>query len=851
MKLKKIWLLMAAIMGLSVLGGCGSCSDGENDMSENNGGQHTLWSTWSTKKVVQNANYNSVYDRLPAEIDISLMQNETEGAQIIITAGSDIQSFSLEKTDLSDGNGNTIPADDIEVFQQKYLEIVRKFSPNGEFPAGSMVPDMLLPMDKAEEYGENIVASGKNQGITVEITTKSDTPAGIYTGTFVLDIDGVKTNIPVKCTVWDFGYDGRSGLQTSFLLYRNEVLAGEYDDSDEIMQSYVDFLLKYKVNTYIIKDSYPVDEWITEVKRLFENENCNSIIIPYNFALDYTADSSGADTVINFIRELVKITTEEKNYIDYAYFYPSNIDEADMNTGAAGGTTAKMAAAYRLLSDGGEIDKTLEKAVSQFESENLFDGMTDEFAEHVKQSILNIPSIFTNVNFVQSAVDDLGAAFCPYLSQYNDAIQAAKYAEQSNDHGKGLWTYTCSGPLYPYPSFHTDDYALGIRVTGWMEKKYNINGFLYWSVARYKDGNSYVDPYATAARLSGTANGDGYLLYPGRKYGSDEPFASIRLVEQRNSAEDYNMLSVYEQLIDEYAEHYGVADEIVFEDYVNDLYDGLFNGSVYNTDDALIFAAREELAKRILALKNEDKLLVNTECDGQNVNFTVFTEAENLSVNGEKMSGVRVKNGYRYTVTLSADSAQEIKIVTDNGEYSYTAPAAAKVTDFALNGANGVICSGREGDESTMSFVSAEGENLNVVIRSYYANGSGYGAEIGAQGIDGATQRLMPSVTFPAENMSGANNVYFSVKNTGNTDLEMYVQLVMDNGLTEEIGSGYCAAGKSADIRVHIDPDYGIDTSKATGVRIAFRNVRSDANGNLSLWADREFTLSDIWFDKK
>ena len=52
-------------------------------------------------------------------------------------------------------------------------------------------------------------------------------------------------------------------------------------------------------------------------------------------------------------------------------------------------------------------------------------------------------------------------------------------------------------------------------------------------------------------------------------------------------------------------------------------------------------------------------------------------------------------------------------------------------------------------------------------------------------------------------------------------------------------------------MRVHINPDYGIDTAKVRGVRIAFRNLYSDADGRLSLWQDRIFELSDIWDEKK
>ncbi|MGN1052722.1 MAG: glycoside hydrolase domain-containing protein, partial [Candidatus Scatosoma sp.] len=688
-------------------------------------------------------------------------------------------------SDLSDGKGNTISANDIEVFQQKYIEIVKNFSPNKEIGAGSMVPDMLLPMQTAAEYKENKIEEGKNQGITVEITTTKDTVPGTYTGNFVLDLDGEKTQIPVTCEVWDIEYEGKDAMQTCFLLYRRHLLAGEYDNSDDMVRSYNDFLLKYNVNTYVIQDDWDVTEWIGEVQRLFESDNYNSIVIPYAFSRSYTAAQDG-DKVINFIRELVKISTEEKPYIDYAFFYPTELDEADHESGAAGSVASKTEAAHRMLDEGGEMEKTLQSAVSRFEAEGLFNGMSAEFAEHVKQSVANIPCVFTNVNFNQPFVDSIDASFCPYLSVFNDNINAGKYGGQRERSGKNTWTYTCVGPLYPYPSFHTDDYALGARVTGWMQKKYNVSGFLYWSVAKYDDSKNCIDPYTTAARYAGIANGDGYLLYPGRKYGSAAPFASVRLAEQRNSSEDYNMLTVYENLLNERAAKYGVA--VNFEDYVNDLYDELFSGAIYRTDDSLVFEAREKLAGRILDLKKAEGLFVTTGYGGKQVDVSVYAETSSLSINGAEKTGVAVNGGYKYDVTLPTASAQKLVIVTANGEYVCNLAATGSVTDFAQNGSDGVVCTGRTSDPSTMSTAVAEDDKLNVTIRSYYANGGGYGTNVAPGGIDGATQRLMPSVTFTVGNLTGAENVCFNVKNTGSTNLELYVQLIMENGITEEIG---------------------------------------------------------------
>ena len=149
-----------------------------------------------------------------------------------------------------------------------------------------------------------------------------------------------------------------------------------------------------------------------------------------------------------------------------------------------------------------------------------------------------------------------------------------------------------------------------------------------------------------------------------------------------------------------------------------------------------------------------------------------------------------------------------------------------------------------------MSSIVADGDKAKVMIRSYYAKGSGYPPVTDGHGIDGATQRLMPSVTFPVNGLKNAENIYFTVKNLGETPLEIYIQLVMSNGLTDEIGTAYCSSGEK-EVRIHINQTLGRDLSEVSGIRIAFKNVSVDANGYMALWEDRTFELSDLWYDKK
>ena len=813
------------------LGFCAGCEKEPNE-DPFTGEAVNIWSTYNTVKVVQNSE-QAEYVNLPAQFSVQMMKNETEGAQLILSANTDVRHYKLTAAKLSDGKGNEIALDQIKIYAQKYALISKKVSKNQTFSAGDYIPDMLLPMEKSVEYNENHIAKGKNQGITVEITTTSETVPGIYTGNFTLEVDGKSQEIPVSVEVWDIEYEGRRTFMTSFFLYRNHLLYGEYNNSKELVDSYIDFLLDYKMNVYVIKDSYPVDEFITDVKWQYESNNFNSICIPYNFPLSFTTyDASGSPTtqakaVLQFIKELAKASTAETPYIEHAYLNPTNVDEADWDP------DKKMQPAINMMEPGGEFDQLLELAVMELEAEGYFKTLDTITAERFRNAILTMPEIFTNVGFIDEIVGDLGSTFCPYISNFDDAIQVGKYQESAEKLANGnLWTYTCSGPVYPYPSFHVDDYNLGTRISGWMEKAYNINGYLYWAVSKYGGSNGYVDVYTDPLRAAGT-NGDGFLLYPGKYYGSDKPFASTRLATWRDSMDDYDMLCVLENLLNGYAEKYGF-EQINVNDYVADIYDSIFTGATYYTDDSLVYKAREELAKRILALKNGDDLLALTTYNGNQATTEIYTTSSSLCVDGVMVEGVACRGGYKYTIVNPVTVAKTLLLKTDNGEYTHIVKAGGQVADFGDSTQKILV--------SDTSTVSLSENKANVTIKSVIKSAGGQ--------IDGATKRFRPFVSFGTKDLSGAKNVFFSLKNTGETNIEAYIEVVLNNGMVYEIGSVYLPSNESKEVRVHISEALEIDSSQITDMRLSFANVITDANGWSVLWADRCFEISNIRFER-
>ena len=605
---KTLFLLSATIL----LAGCSR--NGQPSSSSLQGSSFPeIWSTYSSRKVVMSTDRNDSLDKMPGEINVSLYQGEKEDGQLILTSSSNAKvSYSLDYGTLQNEKGNEFPKEKVHIFHQKYIKVAKTYTGNHDFFSGDYIPDMLLPMETAIKSGENYIQPSSNQGITVEFDS-TGLPAGTYTGNFLLKVGDETKNVPVSVTVWDFSYEGRRTFQSSFLLYRKHLLAGEYDSSEEMVQSYIDFMLDYKINTYVIKDrnEWTTQEVVDEAKRLYSNMNYNSIVIPFDFPLSYQTFSGnklteGANKVVDYILALAKESKGEDNYLKLAYFYPSSYDEADINHNED--------ASERFFGKGGEYQKTLEEAAKRIDSDPSFSELSAEKKSALKEDILNIPAVFTNVNYQSDWVGTLGATFCPYFSVYNDEATLQRYQDAAKeDANANLWAYTCMGPNYPYGTFHIDDSTLGMRTSGWMEKAFGLTGYLYYaynmSTQFTLSDEVYTDVYDNPLRYA-EVPGDGYLVYPGRFYGSNKPFASLRLVSYRDSQDDYDMLSIYENLVNDYAKRHSV--DVSFSSLVNDLYADIFQGAIYYEEDRLLFEAREELAKRILTLKNEDRLIEKT-----------------------------------------------------------------------------------------------------------------------------------------------------------------------------------------------------------------------------------------------
>lgn len=774
---------------------------------------YEVWSTYNTTKVIRQTYKNDTYDKQGSSLCVEMIKGEYEAAQLVVTFKKGNGTATLVKGDLSDENGNVIPDADVAIYRQMYVQLPRNYNGGTTFGAGDYVPDMLLPEQTAVEYDKNNYTADTNQAFTVEICS-DNIAAGFYSGTFVLDVDGEKTNIPVSVTVWDIELEGKSEFMSSFLVYREYMAYGEYRNDKQIIDNYVEFLTKYNVDAYVVRDNYEAERFTESLQNYKTNKRMTSIVIPVDFQLNYVPSPSNAqyEETLNYITELALASTDEWCLVEHAYFYPSTYDEADI-------VPERVAKSEEFFAEDGLYFQTLDAAVQNLQSNDEYMAKSDALRERIEKAILNIPAIFTNVGYISEWVANLtDATFCPYISVYDNYAVLQRYQDQSQQVNGNLWAYSCNATNYPYPTLDIDDVSTGIRVNGWLNMFYGINGYLYWSVNKYYSNiddspNAHVDPYNDAYR-GGESNGDGWLLYPGSYYNSEYPFASLRLCAYRDGADDYNMLTVYKRKLQSLADKYGV--EIDFNDYVGDLYDRLFDGAVvYENVDGVLFEARRELANRILMLDNADNLLITKTRTENAVTVNVYSTADNVKIDGKAVDKMTSGAGYAYTI-VSDVNAHTYEIDTGLRKVEYNVSA-----HISLSHSSAKVSQNSTYDADTDSFV--------------------------VKAIDGELIDLYrPYIRFAVTGVNKATKIYFTYTNNNQDEVELRVRLINKDGTKTEVSTNYCKGASSRNVEITFAKD--IDWTSVSNIEISFDNVVY--NGKTYVLApDRSIVLSDLWLD--
>ena len=174
---------------------------------------------------------------------------------------------------------------------------------------------------------------------------------------------------------------------------------------------------------------------------------------------------------------------------------------------------------------------------------------------------------------------------------------------------------------------------------------------------------------------TGDINGDGWLVYPGRKYGVDGPIGTVRLDMLRDGLEEYEYLKLLDEKIIECGNFYGVETD--YRAALRTTLDKLYFGAQVKTDTQAFQDAREEVAYLLSYATAEEKLIIESmEITPDKAVVSVL--ANDITINdfaGKKIKQENVGLGVRYTFELNLNTDLEV-----NFNLSYTTASGENKT---------------------------------------------------------------------------------------------------------------------------------------------------------------------------
>lgn len=770
--------------------------------------QYEIWGAYSTEKILKEE--TDYENKKNAQISLNAVKNEYESAQLVITAAEDVSEYYLQAAELTDGAGHTIAAENVEIYNEWYTYVdipTNTLSEQGSYPDG------LVPIDLARDAGELQIEAGSNQGIWVTVYVPAETAAGTYTARFPLTVENTVYNIPVTVKVYDYELPVEGENDALYVSRTSTLMASELNSTLEMKEKYYEFFLDYRINLNVLPiETLDVDEFAAVAKRYAVDDRVNLICLAAN---------TDGQPRLNFplwreqIMRLAEESTAEINYLDKACAY--FIDEPE-GTGEVPQAIAYLNTWNSMLAD----------IVDEIEADDS--GKYDGFKanDNWQSSVTDIRCVVT-CNPESTQISDLCNVWCPgYGNFFTQAAREWK-VQRAEEKGAELWWYGCNGPLAPYPTLHIDDKLASGRLVSWLQQAYQVHGQLYWSVTT--GSNAYEDywfSYESNQVQSVIANGDGYLVYPGAKYGYEGPLPSMRLMAVRDGYEEYELLMDIEHRYDELAEDYGVTFDS--RSAVAEIYSRLYTNMVCTTDSALIEEVRLDLLNTLVeAFQPHGFLLTDIEISETTADLTMYVQDGcTIAHNGTPLQGEG--NRYTYALDLTENSYFEA-VITDAEGGEYRVSRFVGVPQYTLMNFDDASCvkaaTGSKGAQFALNADPAyavSGSSLGITAPSVFT-GDEFTDRFYEPYADIASSAFAEPVTFDQIDM-----LYFTLFNPSASEVTVTVSLLGEGTTVVEVEVVRIAANGRTQAALDIANLGWANKASCRGIRLSFANAQ-DSSG--------------------
>lgn len=758
-----------------------SCAPSETSTPSAEG--YSLWGVDNTAQILRDvdiAEYSQV--QKSAEVKIDTAKNEYESGQIVISAKGKVEEYTVELSDLTLVGGDAVYSrENISVYKTMYTNITSNWNSCGQV---GWYPDGLLPFAKAVEYGENTVGEGENQSVYFSFFTPATQETGVYEGECTITVNGEKNSVPVRVNVRNVTVNetthSKSIFRTDFFLH-----LGEYNTTQAIRDAYSEFLIDYRVSPWklVVDTSHKEEDAVYYAEKAYElcaQEKCSTICLPVQKTSNGIPDSAkidwdgkeenGEEKTVGQLTMYVKAMAEKSfatgcNLLSKCYVY--GIDEPIQNRAFEKvkefhkDFTTQRLDSYTLLS--GNKEKYLQ----------AYPQMTEEFFEQVMQAIQDIRCVTTTkyMEEYEPYVD----IWCPLFNDLEAGLAQGVYDEDK------LWGYGALSPTYPYTSYHVDNTLLSQRVLGWLQSIYNIEGNLYWAVeyyARQTDRGTpefldeyYEDPYHYVRYP-----GEGFLLYPGKKYGIEGPIPTVRIEAIRDGYEEYELMYNVKEQYARVSEEIGVefSAEKALDSIASSIHAGM---SV--TATAETFATARKGLLDLSEFSRSGACFVDYTDDGEGkVEYKLFApDGVTVEVSGLTKGAVTVVTGgtiTAYSTDMNSETTSSVatfttKIDGENVSVNYNLPG--KVTKFDATAVYEWLDGGVIAEETAVVDAQAVNGESGKLIKLSLPQASAtafarieFSAEELTTNINAKTDKIAFNFYYAGEETSLPVNVYVKYK---------------------------------------------------------------------------------------
>ncbi len=495
------------------------------------------------------------YDHSEKSYKLKLARNEYDSCTVLLKSETDRQGMTAELSPFVSEFGDAVLEGKIEwtIYEDHaYFTVIDPehftFVKANEKAYDDSFPEVVIGMADTFE-----LKAGRNQQFVITVHSTKDTPAGMYKSTLTFrDSEGraVKTT-NVYAYVWDFTLPDTP--------YSASLFSGHHNPEN------YEYMLEFNLSDYVLPyeitderaDAYMSDPRVTAFVIAGGAAGPN-----WEYGVDMYAgimNKTPGQTIANYNKVMSNPEWAKKGLFYYT-------DEP------FGDGIYKVKTSYEYVTD--LLGTTNIRNITPLAGNGEFKSDDGKFVDYVAYI-----DPYINVWCPQSPAFHLLSEGGLWTSRYFQKVYGdfATRAQEFKAKGEEIWWYVCCAPEAPYANYFTLYQGVVNRLLSWQQYFNDVDGVLYYRTLGGKISKYQFD----------IEGGDGILQYEARLWGRTGYAASWRLLQVRDGFDDFDYLSM--------------AEELVGREEVMKIVTKVSSGMLKYTEDYRVLeAARDEVAQLIL-----------------------------------------------------------------------------------------------------------------------------------------------------------------------------------------------------------------------------------------------------------